>query len=299
MTRPTQIALLPDGKRLHLQDGPIDLIVEADGREADVRAAYRAAAQRFVGLLDELCEELARLRQAADPRQCRLRGAVARRMHAAVAPFAVDQFITPMAAVAGSVAEEILDAMRGAAKLDRAYVNNGGDIALHLASDAQFSVGVMDRPDRLGLLRTMVIEADDGIGGVATSGRHGRSFSLGIADAVTILAKSASQADAAATMIANAVDLPGHPSVMRCPANELQAESDLGARLVTREVGELSDADVAEALAAGADCARGALAAGLIDGAALCLRGRIVTVGALRLVTAPSRRLHGSALEQA
>ena len=299
MTRPTQIALLPDGKRLHLQDGPIDLIVEADGREDDVRAAYRAAAQRFVGLLDELCEELASLRQAADPQQCRLRGAVARRMHAAVAPFAADQFITPMAAVAGSVAEEILDAMRGAAKLDRAYVNNGGDIALHLASHAKFSIGVMDRPDRRGLLRTMVIQADDGIGGVATSGRHGRSFSLGIADAVTILAKSASQADAAATMIANAVDLPGHPSVMRCPANELQEESDLGARLVTREVGELSDADVAEALAAGADCARGALAAGLIDSAALCLKGRIVTVGALRLDTAPSRQLHGSALEQA
>jgi ApbE superfamily uncharacterized protein (UPF0280 family) len=157
----------------------------------------------------------------------------------------------------------------------------------------------MDRPDRHGRLRTMVIQADDGIGGVATSGRHGRSFSLGIADAVTILAKSASQADAAATMIANAVDLPGHPSVMRCPANELQAESDLGARLVTREVGELSDADVAEALAAGADCAREALAAGLIDGAALCLRGRIVIVGALRLDRAPSRQLHGSALEQA
>jgi uncharacterized protein len=299
MSRPPQIALLPDGKRLHLQDGPIDLIVEANGREDDVRAAYRAAAQRFVGLLDQLCEELAQLRQAADPRQCQLRGAVARRMHAAVAPFAADQFITPMAAVAGSVAEEILDAMRGAAKLDRAYVNNGGDIALHLASDARFSVGVMDRPDRLGLLRTMVIQADDGIGGVATSGRHGRSFSLGIADAVTVLAKTASQADAAATMIANAVDLPGHPAVMRCPANELQAESDLGARLVTRKVGELSDADIADALASGADCARGALAAGLIDGAALCLRGRIVTVGALRFVTAPSRQLHGSALEQA
>jgi len=299
MSRLPQIALLPDGKRLHLQDGPIDLIVEADGSEDEMRAAYRAAAQRFVGLLDELCEELALLRQAAAPRACRLKGAVARRMNAAVAPFAAKEFITPMAAVAGSVAEEILGVMRGAARLDRAFVNNGGDIALHLAPGTRFSVGVMDRPDRLGLLRTMVIEADDGIGGVATSGRHGRSFSLGIADAVTILAKSASQADAAATMIANAVDLPGHPSVMRCPANELQAESDLGARLVTREVGELSDADVAEALAAGADCAREALAAGLIDGAALCLRGRIVIVGALRLDRAPSRQLHGSALEQA
>jgi ApbE superfamily uncharacterized protein (UPF0280 family) len=296
MSRLPQIALLPDGKRLHLQDGPIDLIVEADGSEDEMRAAYRAAARRFLGLLDELCEELALLRQAAEPRICRLRGAVARRMHAAVAPFAAKEFITPMAAVAGSVAEEILGAMQGAAELDRAYVNNGGDIALHLAPGVQFSVGVMDRPDRHGVLRTMVIPADT-VGGIATSGRHGRSFSLGIADAVTVLAKTASQADAAATIIANAVDLPGHPTVARCPANELQVESDLGTRLVTRAVGALSDAEVADALAAGADCAQGALAAGLIEGAALCLKGSMTTVGLVRFDTSPSRGLHGSARE--
>jgi uncharacterized protein len=291
--RQPQIAWLRDGKRLHLQDGPIDLIVEADGSEDEMRAAFRAAAQRFVGLLDELCEELALLRQAADSHTCRLRGAVARRMHAAVAPFAAEKFITPMAAVAGSVAEEILGAMRGAAELDRAYVNNGGDIALHLAPGAQFSVGVMDRPDRQGVMRTMVIHPEDAIAGIATSGRHGRSFSLGIADAVTVLAKTAAQADAAATIIANAVDLPGHPAVLRCPANELQVESDLGARLVTREVGALSDGDVARALAAGADCAQGALAAGWIEGAALCLKSRIVTVGVARFDAAPSRDRHG------
>ena len=88
MKRLPQIALLPDGKRLHLQDGPIDLIIEAKGSEADVRAAYEAAARRFTGLLDELCEELGELRRAADPVRCTLKGVVARRMHAAVAPFA-------------------------------------------------------------------------------------------------------------------------------------------------------------------------------------------------------------------
>jgi ApbE superfamily uncharacterized protein (UPF0280 family) len=215
MTRLPQIAMLADGRRLHLQDGPIDLIVEAGGRQADVRAAYRAAAQRFLGLLDELCEELAELRRAADPHSCRLRGDIAQRMHAAVAPFAAENFITPMAAVAGSVAEAILSAMRQAGPLDRAYVNNGGDIALHLSGGQQFTVGLIDRPDRQGLMRKMTITADLAIGGVATSGRHGRSFSLGCADAVTVVARSASQADAAATIIANAVDLPGHPAVIR------------------------------------------------------------------------------------
>jgi uncharacterized protein len=279
MKRLPQIVLLPDGKRLHLQDGPIDLIVEAKGSEREVRAAYEAAVRRFTGLLDELCDELVELRQAADPTRCTLKGVIARRMHAAVAPFAADCFITPMAAVAGSVAEEILGTMLGAARLDRAYVNNGGDIAFHLADGEQFTVGLIDRPDSQSLMRTMVIDADDPIRGIATSGRHGRSFSLGIADAVTVLARTASQADAAATIIANAVDLPGHPAVVRVPANELQPDSDLGARMVTREVGTLSESEIERALQAGADCARRLLASGLIEGAALRLKGETLLVG--------------------
>ena len=279
MKRLPQIALLPDGKRLHLQDGPIDLIIEANGREAEVRAAYEAAARRFAGLLDELCTELVQLRRQADPVQCVLKGVVARRMHEAVAPFAGDHFITPMAAVAGSVAEEILGAMLAAARLDRAYVNNGGDIALHLADGEQFAVGLMDRPDRHGLLRPMTVDAGDPVRGIATSGRHGRSFSLGIADAVTVLARTASQADAAATIIANAVDLPGHPAVIRCPANELQPDSDLGARLVTRDVGELGEDEIEDALKTGTSRAQQLLAAGLIEGAALRLLGETVVVG--------------------
>ena len=279
MTRLPQIALLPDGKRLHLQDGPIDLIIEGKGGEGEVRAAYRAAATRFTGLLDELCAELSELRKPAHPMLCPLAGVVAHRMHAAVAPFAADCFITPMAAVAGSVAEEILGAMVGAARLDRAYVNNGGDIALHLTKREAFTVGLIDRPDSEGLMRTLVIAADDPIRGIATSGRHGRSFSLGIADAVTVLARTASMADAAATVIANAVDLPGHPAIVRVPASELQPDSDLGPRLVTREVGALSESEIEQALQAGAQCARQLMAKGLIEAAALRLKGETVAVG--------------------
>jgi uncharacterized protein len=280
MTRVPQIRFLADGRRLHLQDGPIDLIVEARGSEVDVRAAHDAAARRFTGLLDELCNELPLLRRAADPARCLLQGKVARRMHAAVTPFAADQFITPMAAVAGTVAEEILGAMLQHAKLERAYVNNGGDIALYLADGEHFTVGLADRPDGPGVMRTMVIHADDPSRGVATSGRHGRSFSLGIADAVTVLAATASQADAAATIIANAVDLPGHPAVIRCPARDLQPDSDLGARPVTRGVGRLSADEIDDALESGAARARLLLAAGLIDGAALRLHGEMAVVAA-------------------
>jgi ApbE superfamily uncharacterized protein (UPF0280 family) len=294
MNRLPQIAMLPDGKRLHLQDGPIDLIIEANGSVDEVRAAYQAAAQRLTGLLDELCAELAELRQPADPTHCALKGVVARRMHAAVAPFARDCFVTPMAAVAGAVGEEILGAMCEAAPLDRAYVNNGGDIALHLARGEQFCVGLMDRPDSHGVIRTMIVDADDPSRGVATSGRHGRSFSLGIADAVTVLAKTAASADAAATIIANAVDLPGHPAIIRRPACGLQPDSDLGPRLVTREVGELAGDEIEKALAAGEIRARELLAAGLIDAAALRLFGETLVIG----VRQP-HRLHEAVLENA
>lgn len=289
MKRTPQIRYLADGRRLHLQDGPIDLIVEAWGRETDLRAAYDGAARRFEGLLDELCAELPLLRQAAEPSRRRLQGVVARRMHAAVVPFAADTFITPMAAVAGAVAEEILAAMLGNAELDRAYVNNGGDIALHLTGGQHFTVGLAERPDAPGLMRAMLIDAQDAARGVATSGRHGRSFSLGIADGVTILARTASLADAAATIIANAVDLPGHPAILRRPAHDLQPDSDLGARLVTREVGELSAREIEAALESGAACARKLLAAGLIDSAALRLQGEMIVVGTRAIKMAGSQ----------
>jgi uncharacterized protein len=300
MTRVPQIALLADGRRLHLQDGPIDLIVEARRSEANVRAAYDAAVRRFTGLLDELCEELPLLRQAADPARCPLQGAVARRMYDAVAPFASEHFITPMAAVAGSVAEEILGVMLQSAPLECAYVNNGGDIALHLADGEHFTVGLAERPDAPGLMRAMVVHADDPSRGVATSGRHGRSFSLGIADAVTVLARTASQADAAATIIANAVDLPGHPGIARRPAHDLQPDSDLGARLVTRGVGELSTGEIEAALKSGAACARKLLTAGLIDGAALRLHGEMITVAARAIEMSNAQaRPRGAVMESA
>jgi uncharacterized protein len=200
--------------------------------------------------------------------------------------------------VAGSVAEEILGAMLAVARLERAYVNNGGDIALHLAGGEQFTVGLMDRPDRHGLMRAIDIDAADPARGIATSGRHGRSFSLGIADAVTVLAKTASRADAAATIIANAVDLPGHPAIIRCPANALQPDSDLGTRLVTRDVGALGEDEVDAALRAGVSRAQQLLAAGLIEGAALRLLGETAVVGATGIKAGASPAFHEGALER-
>ena len=279
MREPAQIRLLPDGRRLHLHDGPIDLIVEAFGTTAEIAAAYRAAAERFVTLLDELCSELPLLRQAARSGAPLVLGVIAKRMVVAVAPYSQQTFITPMAAVAGAVAEEILGAMTSAARLSRAYVNDGGDIALHLAPGEHFVVGMVERPDRPSLFGTATLDSTQPVRGIATSGWRGRSFSLGIADAVTVLADRAAVADAAATIIANAVDLPGHPSVVRIPACDLAPDSDLGDRLVTQAVGKLSPGETSAALDAGVDVAQAIFSAGLIRAAALHLCGATRIVG--------------------
>jgi uncharacterized protein len=278
MRVPAQRTRLPDG-RLHLHDGPIDLIIQAFGDPLVVESAYGAAWRRFATMLDELCSELPLLRAAAMPGSARPAGAVARRMAEAVAPFCLDRFITPMAAVAGAVAEEILDAMTAAAPLTRAYVNNGGDIALHLGPSESFAIGMIDRPDRPSLIGKATITARDPVRGIATSGWRGRSFSLGIADAVTVLAGSAAVADAAATLVANAVDLPGHPAIGRAPAWSRDPQSDLGARPVTIDVGFLTPYEIDAALAAGLEEAEALRKAGLIQAAALRLGGRTALSG--------------------
>lgn len=279
MTRRSQMGLMPGGRRLHLQDGPIDLVIGAEGDGRAVAHAYEAAAAAFTGLLDALCRELPMLRAAAMPGGGRLAGPVARRMEAAVESFAAETFITPMAAVAGAVAETVLEAMLGAADLGRAYVNNGGDIALRCAPGRRFTVGLVDRPDRPSLFGRVEIDGGDGVGGIATSGWRGRSFSLGIADSVTILARTAAQADAAATVVANSVDLPGHPGVRRVPADAIQPDTDLGPRLVTRDVGPLGVPDIARALDAGMVRANALIRRGLILGAALHLQGAVRVAG--------------------
>lgn len=292
MREPAVIRMLPDGRRLHLHDGPIDLIIEANGTPQAISTACKAAARRFVSILDELCSELPLLRNQARKISERPRGAVAQRMFAAVEPYCELCFITPMAAVAGAVAETILDSMLGVAPLDRAYVNDGGDIAIHLNENQSYKIGMVERPDRPSLFGSLEISAADPVRGIATSGRRGRSFSLGIADAVTVLADSAATADAAATVIANAVNLPDHRGITRVPAREISPDSDLGDLLVTRSVELLSDSEIAAALDSGVRVAETLRAQGLIHSSALCLQGhtRVVSPLLTRTFIALSQR---------
>ena len=266
-------SLLPCGTRLHLQQGPIDLVIGADG---DREVAFAAAEARFETVLDELVSELQLLKSPLASLSPCPKGDIARHMDWATRPFC-NAFITPMAAVAGAVADTVLDAIRAATQLHRAYVNNGGDIALHLGPGQSFATAMMDHQGH-DLGRIEITQAD-GIGGIATSGRHGRSLSLGIADSVTVLAHSAAQADAAATLIANAVDLPGNTAIHRRAADQVQNDSDLGARLVVTHCKALSLADIHTALQAGAHRALDMQHSGHIIAAALFLQGESRLIG--------------------
>jgi ApbE superfamily uncharacterized protein (UPF0280 family) len=280
MNRPSAAYL--SGDRLHLQHGPIDLIIGVDGAR---EVAFAAARERFETILTELVEELPLLRS---PLKTSPRGTVAKRMYAAAQPHAQAVFVTPMAAVAGAVADEVLSAMVRAAPLTRAYINNGGDIAIHLAAGYSFNIAMAGLNG--GHLGHITIPAESQIRGIATSGQGGRSHSMGIAQSVTVLAQTAAQADVAATLIANAVDLPDHPAIRRRPAYELAPDSDLGHRLVVTQVGALSAMDVRTALAAGQEVATSMTQAGLIHTAALTLQGQTTTAGDTALTQISTER---------
>ncbi|MFM0687649.1 UPF0280 family protein [Paraburkholderia strydomiana] len=285
---PTRIRI--DATRWHWQHGPIDLILGADGEPAALQAAFDACWTRFVDVLPELVGELKMLRRPisadASPDDCALQGDVARRMWSACHPHRA-RFITPMAAVAGSVADELIAAFAREG-ISRAFINNGGDIAFYLTEGRQYRVGVfadvsqaLAKVQRRGgdaLDANLTLDANAPIRGIATSGWRGRSFSLGIADSVTVLARNAASADAAATMIANAVNL-DHAGIVRVPASSLKDDTDLGDRLVTANVPSLPQPLVDFALARGVEAARSLLDSEMIEGAALFLQGRVRVAG--------------------
>jgi ApbE superfamily uncharacterized protein (UPF0280 family) len=262
----------PDG-RWHFQHGPIDLVIGVDGEARVAAAAIESCWQEFTGVLQRLVVELQALRSPWTP-ALRLQGPVAARMGGACAPYVhhFGLFITPMAAVAGAVADHLIVTLRNNG-IERAYINNGGDIALHLTAGTSFDVGVVANASAPRLDGSLRIDASVPVRGVATSGWRGRSFSLGIADSVTVLATAAAPPPAAATMIANAVDIED-AAIERAPADSLRDDTDLGSRLVTIGVPALQASDVDRALDNGLAFARRCLDRRLIHAVLLTLQGR-------------------------
>ncbi len=302
-----QASLLADGNRLYLCQGPIDLIIHAQGIKgnvSEVAKAYQQARMAFAGILDDLVCELELLRAPIQVNSLKPKGRIAQAMMVACYPHIQPtknspqpppqnslkgnhqggnhqgrlNYITPMAAVAGAVADYVLEATSYGRDLASVYVNNGGDIAIFLTKGESFTVGICSDPLSNGFMGKVTIRDCD-IRGIATSGWRGRSHSLGIADSVTIFAKNAAFADAAATMISGAIDLPGDCRIQREMAKNLLPDSDLREKLVTVNVGKLDAYNIELALEKGVRLGHDLWERGLIMFGVLTLQGRVRTVG--------------------
>ena len=269
--------------RLHLQHGPIDIIAHVDAPEEVRKRLYSTASHRFSTVLEELVAEMDLLKQPWSADLPDSKGGIAQKMCFAVR--GSDIFVTPMAAVAGAVADEMLETMLFEAQkpdscvehIHRMYVNNGGDIAFWLNTGESFSIGVVDNPGIPELNARVSLAYESPVRGIATSGWRGRSQSLGIADAVTVLAGSAATADAAATLIANDVNV-YYPGILKRPASEVKDESDLGMLPVTVDVPPLPVDQISEALKRGAQTAGNFIRTGKIEAAYLSLQKQTLVV---------------------
>jgi hypothetical protein len=122
--------------------------------------------------------------------------------------------IGPMAAVAGTIAEFAVQAMRDAGAT-YAMVDNGGDIAL--LTDREVLVGIYAGSSSFSNKIALRVKPSSSLLGICTSsGTVGHSISFGTADAATAISKSASLSDAAATALGNAVtDAQSIPNAFR------------------------------------------------------------------------------------
>ena len=225
--------------RLFLQHGPTNIVIEALG--IDKNLAYLNAKNYFETLLEELVLDLTLLKKEVVLNR-KFNNKISQSMQDATERF-IPSFITPMAAVAGSIADNILKVLINDKHLEKAYVNNGGDISFYLNENQTMKGSLAAIPNMI-----TEIKHKNSSRGIATSGWRGKSFSRGIADSVTVLANNAAIADAAATMIGNAVDIYDHPNIKKKPANFIYEDSDLNNLLVTVEVGKLTKIEIKKAL---------------------------------------------------
>ena len=228
-----------EDNKLFLRHGPINIVLEAIGIDKDL--AYQNVKGYFETLLEQLVLDMDLLKKEVVFNR-KFNNKISQSMQDATEKYS-PTFITPMAAVAGSIADNILRVLINDTNLEKAYVNNGGDVSFYLNKNQIMKSSLAAIPNMIA-----EIKYKDKSRGIATSGWRGKSFSRGIADSVTVLADNAAMADAAATMIGNAVDIYNHPKIKKQPANEMYEDSDLKNLLITVEVGLLTKVEIKEAL---------------------------------------------------
>lgn len=234
---------LPDG-RIFVDYGPTSMVITARRQGVPAVDLAKAVFPLIQDALGEIAKALPVLRQY--PREgdfSQLEGLP--RVMAEAALATGEETLTPMAAVAGTVADAVADWLfaHGA---DLVAVNNGGDVALRLGPGQQMRMGIL--PDLEGAISQVItLRAEDGIGGVCTSGLGGRSLTRGIANSVTVFSHRCALADACATHIANCSYIDS-PRVHTCLAGELEPESDIAALRIVQQVETLEEREIQQGL---------------------------------------------------
>ena len=232
-----QSIVLLDEETVLAECGPMRLAIRAWQNSRPQIALGRQAAQASFTYLEAVAKHKTVLSDFAGNIKALPENDLAQRMIESVRAIG-DIDLTPMAAVAGTLADAVADWLfiRGSSKV---VVDNGGDIAIRLAAGETATVGIRPQIDCLDISHIAQLDDRRPSWGVTTSGLGGRSFTRGIASAVTVLAASASVADAAATAIANACFV-RDKNIRQAPAEQIDPNTDLAGKMVTISIGKLA-----------------------------------------------------------
>lgn len=270
-----KVHLIKEGLAL-VSSGPLHMTVQVSGRGVPLSELAKSGATFALEILKQQADLLSVIKERVKNLSVsKTYPEVVNRMIMASQSLN-DPTFTPLAAVAGATSDMVADhvARLGATKV---IVNNGGDIAIRLRGGDSATVGL-----RLNLMRpdynyVALIDRDCGI---CTSGVGGRSFTLGVADGVAVLAKKAAIADAAATFLGNKTFI-NSPEVKKVAAESIYPDTDLQGVEVTASVGALSEGEIETALSKGKTEALRLMERKLIYGAIFSVKDHVDRLGYL------------------
>ncbi|MBU4540796.1 MAG: hypothetical protein KJ774_06190 [Firmicutes bacterium] len=236
--------ILSDG-RVYVDYGPVMMVLLASKKEMVQTELCVEAARMIPELLVEISKKRQVLSQAPETIDCSRLTGLPLKMVKAVKRIQ-EPTLTPMSTVAGILSDALADWLDDR-DVDKVIVNNGGDVAIRLKAKQSIKIGLLPNLQTGILENTVTIGAEDGIGGVCSSGLGGRSFTRGIANAVTVFSKRCCIADACATHIANTSYIKSD-AVITDRAGNIRVDSDIADLEVVIRVGQLAAEEVFQSL---------------------------------------------------
>jgi len=259
---------------MFIEIGPASLVVNGEKDGIPYEFDRFRVEEKIRSILEEIKEYLPVLKQKARKiKNTNHMPYVPRKMVDAVK--VIDEVsLTPMAAVAGSVADALKEFLKNEG-LDLISVNNGGDISIFNKNVRELKIDIGDIHTGESSPHLLSIEQITDYG-LATSGFGGRSFTLGLADSVTVIATTGALADAAATFICNCTNTETD-QVIRRKASEIDPLTDIPDYEVTIKINVLNNFDIMKSLENGLYNASKLKQLNYIYDAVIKLQGHMVT----------------------